>query len=178
MTKAVPECAGPPPPAVDDPVAIAVRAYVQKAKKATPQTRKRRYGADGLKPSNFVLVFDTETNLDAAQHLRFATYQVRVDGRLDEEGLFFDPVTASKRDQRTLRRYAERNGLQCRTLSEFVDSVFYGIAYDLGATIVGFNLPFDISRIAKGHSTAKTRMMRGGFTFRLSDNPRRGNRRS
>jgi hypothetical protein len=175
MIKAATEFLGPPAPAEDDPVAIAVRAYVQKAKRAKSQRSKRRYDAGALKPSNVVLAFDTETYLDAAQHLRFGTYQVRVDGRLDEEGLFFDPVTASERDQRTLDRFAANHGLRCRTLSEFIDSVFYGIAYDLGATIVGFNLPFDISRIARGHSTAKTRTMKGGFTFRLSDNPRRGN---
>jgi hypothetical protein len=63
MTKAIPERAGLPLPADDDPVAIAVRAYVERAKKAKPQKRERLYYADGLKPSNVVLVFDTETYL-------------------------------------------------------------------------------------------------------------------
>ena len=93
--------------AEDNPVAIAVRAYVQSVEKSKPKPRKRRNRVDKLEASNVVLVFDTETNLDAAQHIRFATYQVRVDGRLDEEGLFFDHKTLSKRDRRILSRYAD-----------------------------------------------------------------------
>src|SRR5262249_10934212 len=46
-------------------------------------------------------------------------------------------------------------------------------AYDTNATIVGFNLPFDISRLAIGHTTAHG--LRGGFTFRLSEDEDRPN---
>ena len=55
-----------------------------------------------------------------------------------------------------LQRYAERNGLKCRTLDDFIESVFYSIGYDMGGTIVGLNLPFDISRIARGQGPRKT----------------------
>ena len=41
-------------------------------------------------------------------------------------------------------------------------------AYDLRASIVGFNLPFDISRLAIKHGSARGKAMRGGFTFKLS----------
>ena len=129
---------------------------------------------DGLEPSNIVVIFDTETCLDAAQHLRFGTYQVRIDGKLDEEGLFFDHKTLSKRDQRVLDRDAARHGLKYRTLNDFIDSIFFEIAFDLGATTVGFNLPFDISRIARGHGAAKSQSMKGGFSFLLSGDPKRG----
>jgi len=161
-----------PASAEDDPTAIAVRAYVRLARAAPPRARKARRG--GVKPSNVVLVFDTETDLDEAQHIRFGTYQTYVNGQLDEQGLFYDPQTISKRDLRVLHRYATRNGLKCLVLEDFIAKVFYGIGYDLGATIVGFNLPFDISRIAWHHSTAKTPSMAEGFSFALSHDSRRG----
>ena len=61
-----------------------------------------------------------------------------------------------------------------RTCEEFVDDVFFAQAYQHRATIVGFNLPFDISRLAIRHGTARvpldsdTATMRGAFTFALS----------
>ena len=161
-----------PLPAEDDPTAIAVRAYARRVKPARPRSRKR--GIRVIAPSNIVLVFDTETNLDAAQHLRFGTYQVYVGDKLDEQGLFYDPNTLSQRDQRMLWRYADRRSVKCRTLDDFIEVIFYGVGYDLGATIVGFNLPFDLSRVARGHSAAKSPSMAGGFTFKLSGDPRRG----
>src|SRR4029077_7980327 len=48
------------------------------------------------------------------------------------------------------------------------DEVLYDRAYDLRASIVGFNLPFDISRLAVKHGSARGKAMRGGFTFKLS----------
>ena len=60
------------------------------------------------------------------------------------------------------------NVVMLRTVDEFVDEVLYGRAYDLRASIVGFNLPFDISRLAIGHGSARGKAMRGGFTFKLS----------
>src|SRR4029077_16704294 len=42
------------------------------------------------------------------------------------------------------------------------------MGYDLRGTIVGFNLPFDLSRLAIKHGSARGKVMRGGFTFKLS----------
>src|SRR5262249_37893014 len=69
----------------------------------------------------------------------------------------------------------------------FIDDVFFGIGYDQRANIVGFNLPFDISRLAIEYAAArdwsrnkeggsgaqKKRLisMRGGFSFKLSRSP-------
>jgi hypothetical protein len=41
------------------------------------------------------------------------------------------------------------NGIEIYTLNEFIDNVFYPEIYSLSALCIGFNLPFDISRIAK-----------------------------
>lgn len=69
-----------------------------------------------------------------------------------------------------MHRVATERGVNLRTRDEFVDKVFYGIAYDLRASIVGFNLPFDLSRLAiRGPARGKT--MKGGFTFQFSTDP-------
>ena len=55
-----------------------------------------------------------------------------------------------------------------RTRAEFVDEVFYQSAHAVGAQIVGFNLPFDLSRLAIRHASAR-RAMKGGFSLTLAE---------
>jgi len=156
------------PPPITDELPISLRAF------ACPVTGpSKRYvdSAPRLGASCWTLIFDCETTSDDAQRLRFGTYQVRESGDLIEEGIFFDPASVSPSERRTLRRYAKSKGLQLLTSDEFVDRIFYGVGYRLRATIVGFNLPFDISRIAIESSSARG-SMRGGFSFELSADKR------
>jgi hypothetical protein len=46
-------------------------------------------------PSEYVLVFDTETTTDPSQRLRFGCYQFWKGDTLIEAGLFFDPSLPS-----------------------------------------------------------------------------------
>ena len=152
-----------------EPLPISVRGYVpcppvdpaSSAKKVSP----------GRGPSEWTLVFDTETAIDAGQNLRFGVYQLWQSATLKEAGIFFDPDELSAAEQELLKEYAESRGLKIMTRDAFVDDVFYGVAYNWRATIVGFNLPFDLSRLAIRHSSARGRTMRGGFTLQLSQNP-------
>ena len=165
-------------PPVTDELPVAIRAYATPTFSAVPDT-------DGAKPkaprkaatapaSGRVLIFDTETNSDAAQSLRFGTYQYRQRDVVDESGIFYDLEGITTEELVTLRAYADANGLMLRTREAFVDEVFFAQAYQHRATIVGFNLPFDISRLAIRHGTARTPLdsetatMRGAFTFALS----------
>ncbi len=150
-------CAAPPP--VTDHLPISVRAYAEASKARQP------YSA--LAPSSWTLVFDTETTTDPGQALRFGTYQLRNGAELVEAGIFFEPEDVSPSELLALMAYAYRHGLELRTRDEFVDEVFFGRAYQLRARIVGFNLPFDISRLAIKHGPARGAMF-GGFTFTLS----------
>ncbi len=161
------------------PMGIAVRAYVCKPDDITALvTEKTTPRKDDKKkldiPSEWVLVFDTETATDASQKLRLGSYQVRKGDKLDEIGLFYDPETLTKTEQKMLKDYAEKHNLKFLTVAQFVDDIFYGIGYERRATIVGFNLPFDISRLALDHSPARAnkwnKVMRGGFSFKLSEN--------
>ena len=163
------------------PLAIAVRGYAVSVHAAAepsqdrPKTPKRK----GLrKPSKETLVFDCETTTDYAQSLRFGTYQCRKEGKLVEQGIFYEPdnpQTLSSKDIAVIRNYATKRGLNCHTRDEFIQDIFYRYAYAYGAAVVGFNLPFDISRLAIKFGTAHARDMRGGFTFKLSNTPHHPN---
>lgn len=149
-----------------DPLPIALRAY------AEPPPRRPGRSRPVQTPSEWTLILDTETTTDAGQALRFGAYQVRRGEALYEAGLFYRPEVLGSAELALLADYAARHGLTLRTQAEFIDTVFYGIGYDLRATIVGFNLPFDLSRLAIRYGTAR-RDMRGGFSFVLSADKRR-----
>jgi hypothetical protein len=134
-----------------------------------PQAKPRR--PSNWQPprlSQWILVFDTETTTDPSQRLRFGSYQLRKGAVLNEAGLFFDPDALSDAEQRTLEAFAAAQGLKCMTHTAFVEDVFFRRGYELRATIVGFNLPFDISRLALGCVPARGKM-RGGFSFKMSE---------
>src|SRR5579872_6530125 len=147
-----------------DLVEIALRAYV-------PTSRKpNKWRGSDLGPSEWTLIFDTETTTDAAQALKFGVYQVRKGSELWEAGYFVNPGILAGREMSVIRSFAAKVNYRCLTVAEFVENVFFKIGYDLRATIVGFNLPFDISRLAIGHGAARGRIMKGGFSFQLSPN--------
>lgn len=141
---------------------INVRAYVPSSTADRPVKGDWRH----REPSEWTLVFDCETTTDAAQALRFGTYQVRKANAIYEAGLFHAPGLSDP-DFAQLTAMAERDGLRLIPVNEFVDQVFYRFGYDLRGTVIGFNLPFDISRLAVRHGSARG-VMHGGFTFQIS----------
>ena len=158
--------AGGPPggrdPDSPDFLEIALRAYVP-----TERSPSKWRGSE-LGPSDWTLIFDCETTIDETQALRFGAYQVRKGQRLWEAGYFVNPDFLTDREISTIRSYATEINYQCVTVAEFIENVLFRIGYDLRATIVGFNLPFDISRLAINHGSARGRIMKGGFSFQLS----------
>ena len=157
-----------PTVAEPDRMPIAVRAFAPPPPKPTEDRPARKRSGKPAPPSEYTLVFDTETTVDAAQRLRIGAYQFRKGDDLDETGLFYDPAAVSGEELVLLRHLCDEGGLKLRTVPEFVDEVLFARAYDLRASIVGFNLPFDISRLAIKHGSARGKAMRGGFTFKLS----------
>ncbi len=151
---------------------IATRAYATPVQPAKLPTRKQG-GRSSLSPSAWTLTFDTETTTDAAQQLRFGVYQVRHGDDLHEEGLFYDPLTLTDADRSLFYGYASARGLMVRTVEDFIDGIFLRYLFDLRGTCIGFNLPFDLSRLAIAHAPARGRTMHGGFSFRLCPDKRR-----
>src|SRR5271166_1257484 len=173
-----------------DRLVIALRAYVTRApKKPKAGAKVAKYKMPGgravdwrkhvqrVPPSDWVLVFDCETRTTPDQRLRFGAYQLRYKGQVWERGAFYEPEPGVLTpDELTILRQvmadeeAKSDGERTclRTRAEFVDKVFYGSGYAAGAQIVGFNLPFDLSRLAIRHASAR-RSMRGGFSLTLSE---------
>jgi hypothetical protein len=166
-----------------DALPVAVRVWTELLHPARARRgRAERAAAPPWPRSPYVLVFDTETTTDAAQALNFGVYRVCRWTRdrtlaLVQEGLFFgddlpqrDPAAYA-----TLRGYAELHGFQPngtsrRLLScaEFIRNIFFPWAYSTRALVAGFNVPFDLSRLAVEWGTARGGM-RGGFSLRLAE---------
>lgn len=143
---------------------IAVRGYVH------IEAKKGGGGRPQTPPSDWVLVFDTETTTDPGQRLRVGCYQVR---RLDDPkfvktGLFIDRSALSPDEIKNVLRFAG-DRLAVHDLRDFIEKIFFKYTFDFVGRCVGFNLPFDISRLAYRHWPCKQKEYRGGFGFRLSD---------
>ena len=122
------------------------------------------------------LVFDCETRVDEAQNLMVGFYRVLEGDRLIQEGIFTDEREADRYsliERRALNEFCVAHpGIKRHTRASFVEQVFYPIAFKGHAVVVGFNLPFDLSRLAvrvhlsRIKGTDKTRKR---FTFTLVD---------
>lgn len=148
---------------------VAVRVYPE----VEGATRKPRMHPPWHRPSS-MLVFDTETRTDATQSLLFGCFRYIVDGECVREALFH-ARDLSKSEFATLKKYAAvhsatvaqqgRRTLDVLSLDEFLDELFRG-AYKGRCLVVGFNLPFDLSRI--GFDVAPSRgEFSGGFSIGL-----------
>jgi hypothetical protein len=153
---------------------IHLRAYSRPALLGPPAPAKPNGAARPKSgPSDLVRIFDTETTVDPPQRLRVLFYQLRIAGRLDEEAAAYDPEVLTPAELRTLRAYcADRSLPPPMTIEAFREEVFMSRGYGCGAQIVGFNLPFDLARIAIGAGPARVtkgrNKMRGGFTLKVS----------
>ncbi|MAG37263.1 MAG: hypothetical protein CL878_13600 [Dehalococcoidia bacterium] len=162
---------------------MAVRAWTRRQQAKSRQSRRKL--AEPISDHSVVLVLDAETTTDPSQRLLFGSYQVYArptfdnelsgpvawrDYRLVEEGLFYGDDLPERDPQgwATLQDYCRKQpGLHLRSRAEFVKRVFYPLAYEARALVVGFNLPFDLSRPALQVGTARKRMA-GGCSFMLS----------
>jgi len=146
---------------------VAVRCFTQQANPP-----------EGFRPGNSnepplrhsrVLVFDTETTIDTYQNLKIGYFRIYQEGYIQHDGLFYDPSMLNEEELITLESYATKACIALYSRTEFIDTVFYPEIYRLRTLCIGFNLPFDISRIAQ--KAGKSRgLNRGGFTFTLSEN--------
>jgi len=118
-----------------DRLPIAVRAFALPPGEPIEERSARQRRSKPVAPSEWTLIFDTETTVDAAQRLKIGSYQLRKADELDEAGLFHDPTALSAGELDLLKRYASANGLMLRTVTEFIDEILYDRAYDLRVRI-------------------------------------------
>ena len=130
------------------------------------------------------LVFDCETRIDEKQSLTFGVYRVCCwnkegqYGDIREEGIFYDPEELTTSEVEELLRYVDEykaetgsdvsNHLRLRPRSEFLKQVFFPLVLK-GALVVGFNLPFDISRLAA--DAREARRLNDDWSFVMLDEP-------
>ena len=156
-----------------DLLPIALRVHTELAK----PVKEKRFGRSRttiLRWGRLVLILDTETSIDAVQRLSFGSARLcvwRDDHTLEcvREYIFYaddleklDPEGFSIL-QNYFRHLREPRKCELVSRKEFVDKVLW-IAFKSDVLIVGFNLPFDLSRLAIGWTEARGRFT-NGFSF-------------
>ncbi|MGC2465153.1 MAG: hypothetical protein WA517_08150 [Candidatus Acidiferrum sp.] len=166
-----------------------VRAHTPVRKKKEWKRRRSE------KWPRYCLIFDTETTVDATQRLNFGSYRrCKLEGNkylCIEEGLFYADDLSSV-DVKVLENHrSDRNTaldvewfpapmtLGLMTRSSFVSRIFWR-AIQRGDLVVGFNLPFDLSRLAvkaangrKGSWSLVLSTRKSRKTGKLEANPER-----
>jgi hypothetical protein len=164
-----------------------VRAFCEPIKKPssdTPKrgTRKSRKRSESIGPRELPLlaiVFDTECVADdPAQALTFGSYAVLArseDGKTYDrapiESAFFYadgngvPRGFSVKLTDAARKLPDGAPSKVISQTEFLER-FFTLAVEEQALVCGFNLPFDVSRLARD-ATAARRSNKGGFSFIL-----------
>jgi hypothetical protein len=143
----------------------AIRAWVD-----VPRRRKRRIKRVAWRNSPFgnrVLLFDTETTTDHLQRLLFGVFRLYESGRLIQEALFTGNSVTEKQ-LALIQEYGSREDLQVLTRMAFCKEIFYPEVYLRGTLCVGFNLPFDLSRVAMKAACGRGKN-RHRFRFQLTD---------
>lgn len=167
-----------------EPIDIRLRAFLAAKLASAPRLSEPL-------PSKRVLTFDCETRIDMSQRLRFGAFRLddEIGGEMQliEEGLFYDEAVLKPDELDLLKAYARANNMRLFPFEDFTEQILFQQCYDLSGTIVGFNLPFDLSRLAlnakqaravsHGDKTSKNRYVdrrfKGGFKVELSSNPPR-----
>jgi len=112
------------------------------------------------------LCFDTETTTDPRESLKFGSAKLVIQGSVAYTWLFYDERNIADKEIAILESFENCILLKVR---DFVERVFLPEIYDNKTPLVGFNLPFDLSRMAIRVGYAR-KSSRGGFSFTLSPN--------
>lgn len=126
-------------------VESAIRSWIEPAKKP-----RRKRGEIPWRSSPYgwrVLIFDTETTTDCAQRLLFGFFRIYENNRLVLEGIIAADILVNEQ-MIEVQEYATKHRLPVYSRERFVEEVFYPEVYERGTLCVGFNLPFDLTRIA------------------------------
>ncbi len=143
-----------------EPVEIAVRAFVN---------GEKRESTTQINIPSFlrILVFDCETTADQYQNLIFGSYKIYDNHILADSGIFYDPKFVTDKKIEVLKK-SDKKVIPVR---EFVDEIFLVDTYDRQTLCVGFNLPFDLSRLAIDFGYGR-KSNNSGFSFKLTNDKR------
>jgi hypothetical protein len=167
---------------------IAVRAYgvpAEFTRESEGGTRKKKQRPE---LSDYALIIDTETTTDPSQALLFGSARViainsdrHARGTCVQETIFYgdDLPTRNPFGFATLQHYVSvhesdldvwryRKPLRFCSRREFIDRDFWKLAYKARYLVVGFNLAFDLPRLAVKAGSAR-QSYGGGFSLTLWD---------
>ncbi len=139
---------------------VAIRCFTQPLEAGV----NRSYHSDHPAPSfERYLCLDTETTVDAQQSLKFGSAILVVQNRIAYTWLFYDERNVNEKEILTLESFE----YPLLKVDEFIEKVLLPEIYDNRTPLIGFNLPFDLSRLAIKVGCARKKG-RGGFSFTLS----------
>ncbi len=150
-----------------EPTEIALRAYLP------PNTERKEPWTSALQTEYPVVVLDTETTEDEYQNLRFGTCGIWVSG-YEHRFILFHARNLPARDIETLERYARTQThvhirVEVMPVDRFIETIFLPWLTHNRALCVGFNLAFDLARLAVKYGYGRGRW-KNGFTLWLTRN--------
>ena len=155
---------------MDEEIA-AVRAYAKPKTSDSRREKKDFWHKNGCTETknefDRVLVFDTETTDDLYQNLKFGYFKIYQNNVLEYHGLFYDTNTVTPQEYLILEKFSQQHKTPLYTIDKF-RKIFITEVFRLKTLCLGFNLPFDLTRIAIKATTRRFRKQ-NGFSLVLSN---------
>ena len=153
-------------------IPISLRCYPDTYKPAKHASSYNDNANNGM-----VMALNVETTNSQDQKLRFGSAAVWVNDKLYRICLFYDDALDTRKIK-LVKEFGEKLQQQNEDCivtvlpkTEFVTRVFYPYVYEARAKLVGFDLPYQISRLAT--SCGRARKVQDAFSMKLvEDNPR------
>lgn len=150
----------------------AVRCFTLPLSRKLRRGLRRPRGWRSLPLGARVLILDTETRVDLAQAMIFGGFRiyehVGTGYVLVHEGIILGDVL-SEAEANIVLQCASAQRLPTYARESFIRDVFLPEVYGRGTLCVGFNLPFDLFRLATRWSSCRKRGWKHGFTLYLLD---------
>jgi hypothetical protein len=120
---------------------------------------------------NIRMYIDTETTTDSYQNLTFGSCLIQTKtstGVRDVWYIFYGDLKEEKIN--LIKQYGSEHNITVMPVREFVDKIFFPYSYQMRCEVIGFNLPFDLSRLAIDFGVA--RKSKDAFSLKLSEDER------
>jgi len=144
---------------------IAIRAYTEENPK-----RFKRDVQENNQDFDRLLIFDTETTNDEFQNLKFGSFMVVQHSQEALLGMFYHKNNLVKGELEIIRKYCNKNNINLFDVGDFIDNIFYPEMLEAKSLCIGFNLPFDLSRLAIHFSEGRHTHKGDWFSIQLSPN--------
>lgn len=123
------------------------------------------------KNSEYKLFFDTETTTKLNQNFRVGfSLLFGKDNLLLEQHFFYSPEELTDEEISVIYKSAQKWGIKVYKRDTWIRKVFFKYTLFEKGNCYGFNLPFDLSRVAIDATYPKGKKFHHGFSFKLTNN--------